>query len=307
MLRTTSGEVDVNMLADTVATRVAYEMGLSANKKQPCILFLNGEYWGIYYISQNKNVEFFEDYYGLEKKEIQIVKYDSFNESRSYAGENSREDFIKVVEFVKNNDMSNQIVYEQVQQMMDLNNFCDYLYLNLFFWNTDWPQNNVMVWRSRAADNRNKYADGKWRFYAYDFDDTMINWYENSIETRLNRDTDVGCLFQGLMENSEFSRMFVEGFQERLDSVFLPETLQNILHEENTKIYDELPRFFLRWQIQYKDEYIKKCLEKGEDLNTSVPNASEEYYKKQMESTIDFLKERRGFLEQEFKELKYKK
>lgn len=307
VLRTTSGEVDVNMLADTLVTRVANDMGLSENEKQPCILFLNGEYWGIYYITQNRNVEFFEKYYDLDKKEIQIVKYDAYNKSRTYAGEHAREEFLAFVDFVEENNMSNQIVFEQAQKMLDMENFCDYLYLNLFFWNTDWPQNNVMAWRFRAADNHNEYADGKWRFYAYDFDDSLINWYENTIETRLSKETDIGRLFWGLMENQDFSNMFFEGFEECLESVFLEENLQKILLEENEKISKELPEYFSRWKMQYQDWYLNEYVENEEEMTTSNPQASEEYYKKKLKSAMKFLHERRTYLEQDFQEVKSKK
>ena len=34
---------------------------------KPYVLFLNGEYWGFYYLAEKYDVQYIEEYYGVEK------------------------------------------------------------------------------------------------------------------------------------------------------------------------------------------------------------------------------------------------
>ena len=70
--------------------------------------------------------------------------------------------------------MNGAYSYEQAAARIDMDNFMKYCAVNLFVCNTDWPHNNVRVWRyagnSPGALADSSVTDGKWRFMLKDTD-----------------------------------------------------------------------------------------------------------------------------------------
>ena len=58
---------------DYVANRMALQMGLEAPNSRPVVVYLNGEYWGIYFLQEKLDDHYLEDHFGVEPEQCNII------------------------------------------------------------------------------------------------------------------------------------------------------------------------------------------------------------------------------------------
>ena len=130
----------------------------------PCNVFLNGEYWGIYFITERFDADYFNRHYNVEEKNVVMVKTDVID-----LGEAS--DMLlydEMVNFVTNHDMLDNNNYRLFSEMVYIDSLIDYYCFECYIYNQDWPYHNYALWRTKQKDERTPYGDGKWRFLLYD-------------------------------------------------------------------------------------------------------------------------------------------
>jgi hypothetical protein len=204
-------------------------------------LFLNGQYWGIYNIREKKGVEYLKSNYpDINKSNIDLIGI------KVKSGD--RIEYDKLHKFIKEHDLSNAENYQYIKENLDIENFIDYMILEIYSNNDDWPFNNFRVWRERR--------DGaKWRWILEDLDYGFIRVQRDiNAFTRAQEDgilmTD---LFRKLLENSDFKTKFKDRFNYLLDTLFNPENVLALIN----KLVDERREYFYyepkKWNITIKD------------------------------------------------------
>ncbi len=121
-------------------------------------LYINGLYWGLYNPIERPDAWFASAYYGGEKEDWFAV-----NHGGPIHGDSSRFDYLKGT--LVNRDMSNPDNYAELGQYVDIDQYIDYLVLNFYAGNDDWPGNN---W---YAFNRNN-PPAPMKFMVWDAEDT---------------------------------------------------------------------------------------------------------------------------------------
>lgn len=118
-----------------------------------CVLYINGEYRGIYCLKE----DFSEQYYASHKG----VSKDSVTELRTPVAVDSAF-YQEVLSFIRQNDLSDAENYREICERVDVDSLIDWFLFEGYSANTD-VQGNVRVLRS--DDN-----GGKWSFALYDLD-----------------------------------------------------------------------------------------------------------------------------------------
>ena len=175
-----------SLLRDGLAARIAQKAApeVDAMAYRPVVVFLNGEYYGIMNLREYENNKYVQNVYGIEDKDSVTVistelnsdngeRYDgtwfSYQQEDGPAGELGN--FTTLLQDIVVNGAYS---YEQAAARIDMDNFMKYCAVNLFVCNTDWPHNNVRVWRyagnSPGALADPSVTDGKWRFMLKDTD-----------------------------------------------------------------------------------------------------------------------------------------
>ena len=135
---------------DTFVTKARDALNHELNKNEsfavqnsfPCILFLNGEYWGVYLLQERFTEHYVEEHYGVDKDNVVIIENGEVDE-----GEDSDlELYNELLDFFKNNDFSLAQTYEEAKKRIDVNEFAAYMSTELYIGNIDWPGNNVKIW-----------------------------------------------------------------------------------------------------------------------------------------------------------------
>ena len=58
---------------DYICTQMALSIGLEAGHSRPVVLFINGEYWGIYFLQEKMDARYLEDHFGIPVERPYIV------------------------------------------------------------------------------------------------------------------------------------------------------------------------------------------------------------------------------------------
>lgn len=199
---------------------------------QPAIVFFNGQYMGMLNIRERSDDDFiYANYNGLE--DVDVVE--DFMELEKGDGIRFR-DFM---DFYSQRGHT----YEEYEQWMDCNEFINYMIMNLFFNNQDFPGNNFVAWRPRTSG-------GRFRFIAHDTDFGMgYQWYPANYETikwfyspgfdstRSWGNIEMYTrLFRHAMEDSTFRDAFIEKC-----SIYMGDFLNSRgVHEVWDKLYDKI-------------------------------------------------------------------
>lgn len=152
-----------NGCTDYVAGRLAKSLNLDYLAAEPILLFVNGEYWGIYYVQERLDERYLEQNTAAQGDSIDIIEswYAKVSEGNS-------KNFTALYDFIKNNDLAAYSNYVRVENWMDIDNFIDYQIFQAFIANYDWPANNMKCWRERKEG-------AKWRWVFFDADGALEN------------------------------------------------------------------------------------------------------------------------------------
>ncbi len=127
-------------------------------------LYINGLYWGMYYVHERPDETFNSDYQGGDKDEWNVIKHTPGtivnNALTNPPGTTASSDYNQLLSLA-NADLSDDANYRAVAAKLDIDNFIDYLLVNWYVGNDDWPQKNWYA--SRQAS-----PEGKWRFHSWD-------------------------------------------------------------------------------------------------------------------------------------------
>ena len=183
----------------------------------PCILFLEGEYWGFYYITQEHDASFMEAYYEVEKDDVILIKNGVVKEGKS---EDIKE-YENFIYFANNTDFSIPENLEKLYSQMDIQSFVDYFCIQAFIARKiDWPQGNWAVWKTKNI-GAGPYEDGKWRWILFD-----LNAHEGETEAVLVDYDSIDFLiyhheyFLPLIRIPEIRQLFVTSMMDMMNTCF---------------------------------------------------------------------------------------
>lgn len=148
---------------------------------RPCVVYLNGEYFGLYVLQEDYTGEYFEDVHGVDSKEVVLYKGDAESLELGYKldegdlpeGENDESYYYKeLLEFFDTHeDAKADADYAELAELVDMESLMDYYAIQSWINNKwDWPGKNWSMWKTVGDTKDGTYADGKWRFVFYDME-----------------------------------------------------------------------------------------------------------------------------------------
>lgn len=269
-------------IMDAFLQHLSAERNVSVQASEPCVVFLNGEYWGIYNIRERYKEDYFKNHYGINGNNIWMIDAGAMSIG-SYDAWNAYDEMIK---FISENDMTIPENYEKAGELIDIQSLIDFYCINLYIDNTDMAfDKNMGVWRS-VQTGEQEFEDCKWRFMLYDLDGAMDavenNTFVNSEWWKEDFNLMDEPIIKSLMKNKDFKERFYETFLEIAETTFAYE-----------KVHEEL----MEWQEIYEIQAVK-----SHQRFISADSTAEEYegYIGKMD---DFFKRRYdyiiGYLEEE--------
>ena len=153
MLRNGANDCDYTKFYDVFLQDLLSDRSFSTQASVPCVVYLNGEYWGPYNFQERYSDNHTEYKYGVKKENV--ISFDNYELDDGNPGEESL--FWNMVAMAKN-DMSNPENYNAFCDVFDIDNFIDYWAAEIYIYNEDWPHNNFRLWRTRNTEAGNPYG-----------------------------------------------------------------------------------------------------------------------------------------------------
>jgi hypothetical protein len=163
-------------------------------------LYLNGLYWGLHYIHERPDDDFAASYFGGDNSDYDVIKNTSDN-LQVVAGDLTAWNAMLAL---ANSGLANNAQYLQLQQYVDLDNLIDYMIVNHWGGNDDWPQHNWYVLRNRTTG-------GTFKFMMWDAEQVLKSVTENV--TTVNAASSPAQVYNALRNNAEFRLLFADHLQ----------------------------------------------------------------------------------------------
>lgn len=219
----------------------------------PCVLYVNGQYWGVYEIREKvDDPDFTRQYYDQGEKWIDYIK----TWGNTWEEYGSSQDWYDLHNFITTNDMSVPTNYEYAEDRLNMLSLIDYFIINTHVVCKDWLNWNTAWWRGRKPDGGAK----KWRYTLWDMDATFghyINYTgipdpsanaDPCYAEDLNSDFEGhGELIQSLMANEKFHSLYVNRYADLNNSYFTCDYMISLLDSMIAAIEPEMPAHIDRW------------------------------------------------------------
>jgi len=162
------------------------EMKLDLRAVERVILFLNGEYWGVYGMRERAvDHDYTGEYYDQGKYEIQYLSTWGDTEIE-YGGQGAINDWVNLRDFILENDMSDSSNYQIAEDSINMLSMIDYMIVNLNTVASDWLNYNTGWWRGLNPEGDHK----KWGYILWDLDATFDYYINYSGVPNISPDAD---------------------------------------------------------------------------------------------------------------------
>jgi len=268
ILRNSGSDIRSTMFRDALIHRLANGTKVDVQAYTPSVVYINGNYWGIHNIHENQDEHYLAAKYASSLQDISILyKVDYVPLAVKYGQESSLKSFEELLNFILENSLANHETYHAVCAQIDVDNFIDYMILQTFFANWDWPNNNVKIFRlDRQTELMSQQGidAGKWRWFFFDLDGGMefepsVNMYE-----RLRDEFDqqiVTQIFRKFMENKEFKDQFITRYEYLVKNQLTSEKMLEQINLFEQRYRPEIERQISRWRLLKSTQYWQQEVE----------------------------------------------
>ncbi|MBR1549488.1 MAG: CotH kinase family protein [Bacteroidales bacterium] len=226
----------------------------------PVVLFVNGEYWGIYFLEEKADEHYVEEHHGVDSRSVDLLAY--------WGGE------VENGSAARWNDLYQWLQadgtdYEYLASQVDTGAVMDYMLMQILILNDDWPVSNVRQWAS---------ADGPWRWIFFDADGALSSFPDNAAildymtyrasGTSSHTSAQSTLLFRRLFANRTFLEASMRRLREIVASHFRYRRSGALLRQVVEALESEVPhqirRFdkpssMVRWRmaVEVIDEFLR--------------------------------------------------
>ncbi len=228
---------------------------LDGRRNKHSIVFLNGQYWGIYELREAFE-EDYTDYYYNQPSIMNLQYWGSYVNSPPTAWQN---DWANLYNYVMSNPMTNATNYAHVDSALSFKSLIDYMVYNSYVVNTDFINWNTAWWRGTDV-TKDKH---KWRYWMWDMDN-VYDLGENFSGIPSTDMTASPCdytnVFQNagpqeghpdildkLLTNPAFKSMYINRYADLLNSAFNCDSIMDHYNYFKNILTPEMPRHIAKW------------------------------------------------------------
>ncbi len=174
---------------------------------RPVVLYLNGEYWGVYFLKEKRNRFFVAQHENTtDADHLNLIK------SVNQVNYGSSAEWKELMQYISTHSLSNQSNYDYVCERMDVNSFMDYMICEIYVANSDYW--NIQYY---------KLDGGKWKWVYYDFCNGWHNYEHETLYQRRQSTRPCSDIFNALLENAGWKDAFCRRMAELMKTVYAPE------------------------------------------------------------------------------------
>ncbi len=246
---------------ETVSVKA--NMSLDERKSARCIVFANGQYWGVYSIREKPNDHDYTKYY-YEQDKYNLYYLMLWGSTwAEYGGQAAFDDWQALYNFIMTKNMAIQSNFDYVESQYDPTSLTDYMLLNSYVVCSDWLNWNVAWWKGLNPDGGHK----RWAYQLWD-EDATFGHYINYTGIPSQSPTLAPCFHENisgssdpeghvkvlnrLLQNPGFEQYYIARYADLLNTAFKPENMIALFDSMVQLIQPEMQRHCTRWSGDYE-------------------------------------------------------
>ncbi len=249
ILRNNGSNFGHDYIRDMLTGSISEGLGVDYQRGRASVVYYNGEYYGIHNIRERSTEYYFETHYGFDPEHIDLLKADNS------ASNGSPVEYQNLMNWLEDHSLSSEENYAYVSSQIDVDNFMNYIHLETFVNNRDWPSNNLKKWRTNNPKT-------PWKWFVYDtdfgFGNSFSEFSNNIFEFATNDEGDPSgwpngpnstLLLRRLLENQKFRSAFVNRMMTLLSTNFSSARTVARINTLMSAIASEIPKDQKRWKL----------------------------------------------------------
>ena len=251
-----------DMFVQTIAKKG--NLNLDVRTAARCVMYVNGEYWGIYSLREKvDDPDYMKHYYDQSRHYIEFIMtwgwtWIEFGDSSSVM-----QNWSNLYDYIVNNDMSKTANYEYVTSQYDVTSLTDYILVNSYVVCSDWLNYNVGWWRGRNPAGGHK----KWGYILWDEDATFGHYYNytgipeqtpyvdpcypEALDTWWSDPEGHITILNTLRDNPDFDQYYVSRYIDLMNTTFSCDSMLSLLDSLVALIDPEMQTHLNRWGGTY--------------------------------------------------------
>lgn len=224
---------------DELVTSLASEGGemtdLLVQAYRPCNLYINGEYYGIYYIREKIDEDFIAAHTGYSPESITVIEWVNLLKYGS-----TDQGWNELYRYAISHDLSKDGEYQVVADQICPESFADLFIMRI--WAADRDSDNIRAWRSTEGD-------GKWRFILYDCDISFENDFASvGYMFTTQKQAETQKLVRAMMQNRQFRELLIRRFDLHCKNTLSPERTNAKVNQLEAQLLQDMPYGIERWK-----------------------------------------------------------
>jgi hypothetical protein len=220
---------------------IQQEADLDGQDFRPCLVYINGQYFGIHNIREKQDAEYTEYYHNINPDSLDYI------ENNAEIKEGDDVAYQQMVSLIIAGVQSAQ-AFQALDSVADTQNYTDYIISQIFVANTSWGH-NIGLFRSHIPGNR-------WRWLLHDYDrgfnlenvgDNGMNWFTATNGAEGSNPVWGTLFLRRMLQNNDFKERFITRFADHLYITYNPETINRRVDLHANWIRTEMPNQVERW------------------------------------------------------------
>ncbi len=262
LLMRTNGNLR-DYLNDIAAHRLMEPTYAGSQRSKAMHHMINGEYWGLVYLRDRFDRFYIRYNYGVHEDNVVMIQGPYGENHPGRVEEGYPEDFVLYLDMYRHavdNDLSDPDHYAGMTEKLDIMSYIDFNVVFIYLGNVDWyGSRHFRLWRARDT-GEGPYEDGRWRYLVWDFDEAGLkrnleyDLLYNAISPEGGGEppydfggADRTALLRNLLENEEFSHLFLNRFADLMNTTFSKEHVRSVVQQEYDRIAYMIPLHEDRW------------------------------------------------------------
>ncbi|MBN1541127.1 CotH kinase family protein [candidate division KSB1 bacterium] len=247
---------------DALIQSLAEDADVDVQAYRPAFVYFNGERMGIFNLREKMSEHYIESNHGVDTDAIDMIERDTILIHGDF------DHFNHFIRFLQNHSLESQANYDSVKSMMDMNSFIDYLIIRCFSATSDWPWNNVKMWRPRSAG-------GKWRWLLYDTDYGFHGGHlapeTDMFREIFGQNTRTSFILAKLIENREFVFSFLNRYADRMNTILHPQALNQRITAFQTNLSAAMPYHIEKFKYSFNEVWwLGKSIDSMEEWEYNI-------------------------------------